>query len=176
MDLSLCAILACDIKGGIGKNGRIPWYIPYDLQHFKTITSSSPLNTINVVIMGRNTWFSLPHKPLKNRINIIITSKPELIEHMQNVYCSSSLDEALKIIQNIQSQIHNVFVIGGSKLYNETFKHALCKKVYITHIFDSYDCDAFINLNIINKVYTLVREGSINNFNGVQYTFCEYLK
>jgi dihydrofolate reductase len=30
----------------------------------------------NVVIMGRNTYFSLPKRPLKDRLNIILTSKP----------------------------------------------------------------------------------------------------
>jgi dihydrofolate reductase len=67
-------ILATDEKNGLGKDNSIPWNIPKDIELFKALTSS--LCGINkVVIMGYKTMKSLKNGYLKNRINIIITSK-----------------------------------------------------------------------------------------------------
>ena len=69
-------ILACDINNGIGKNNKLPWKIKEDMEYFKTKTTYSEYPDYkNVVIMGYNTWISIPNKfrPLKGRINIIIT-------------------------------------------------------------------------------------------------------
>ena len=56
---------------GIGNAGTIPWHIPEDITHFKTLTTDKKY--VNIVVMGRKTWESIPekHKPLSNRINII---------------------------------------------------------------------------------------------------------
>ena len=52
-------------RGVIGAKGDIPWHLPEDFAHFKQLTSGHP------IIMGRNTWDSLPRKPLPNRTNIV---------------------------------------------------------------------------------------------------------
>ena len=59
-------IWAQEKNGGIGKNGKLPWNIPEDLQNFKKITLGS------TILMGRKTWDSLPFKPLPDRRNIIL--------------------------------------------------------------------------------------------------------
>ena len=74
-------ILASTLNGGIGVNGRIPWEIKDEIMLFKQITTS--VNSYikkNAIIMGYDTWKSLPFKPLKNRINIILTSKKMLLK------------------------------------------------------------------------------------------------
>ena len=69
-------------KYGIGYQGKLPWRIPKDMEHFKNITttvSNDPtFQYINTVIMGRKTWESIPTKfrPLTDRFNIIITRNP----------------------------------------------------------------------------------------------------
>ena len=60
-------IWAQDKDGGIGKNGKLPWYIKEDLQNFKNITINQ------TIIMGRKTWDSLPLKPLPKRRNIVLS-------------------------------------------------------------------------------------------------------
>ncbi len=55
--------------GSIGVGNALPWSIPADLQFFKCVTTLQP----SIVIMGRKTWDSLPAKPLKNRINIVVS-------------------------------------------------------------------------------------------------------
>ena len=66
-------VVAVDTNGCIGKANSIPWHLPEDLKHFKELT----LNQI--VIMGRRTFESLPNGPLKNRLNIVISSQPDFI-------------------------------------------------------------------------------------------------
>ena len=62
-------IIACDPKGGIGFNGKLPWTnLQGDLLRFKELTTGK------VILMGRNTWESLPKKPLPNRINVVVSS------------------------------------------------------------------------------------------------------
>jgi len=64
-------IVACDPNGGIGYKNKLPWTkIQGDLPRFKQLTQNK------IVVMGRNTWDSLPKKPLPNRINYILTSDP----------------------------------------------------------------------------------------------------
>ena len=67
-------VVAMDVDGCIGSNNTIPWSLPEDLKHFKELTEN------NIVIMGRKTFESLPNGPLKNRMNIVISS------HIDNTY------------------------------------------------------------------------------------------
>ena len=85
--MNFSIIVACTDEGIIGVNNTIPWYIPDDLKYFKTITTGNEKNK-NIVIMGRNTWESLPtqYKPLKDRINIIISNTLILDKKLDNVY------------------------------------------------------------------------------------------
>src|SRR5579872_2343493 len=106
-------IVCYDANYGIGKNNTIPWTIPSDLQRFKKLT----LN--NIVIMGKNTWNSLPKKPLLNRINIIIsntiteTKEINIINEMKDTYIVKSFEEALSKCPSDKQ----IFIIGGSKIY-----------------------------------------------------------
>jgi len=128
-------IVAHDNKKGIGKYGIIPWYYKDDLEHFKETTLNS------IVIMGRKTWESIPDKfkPLQNRINVVI-SRNNNISKYKDVYYYCSLDEALNHVIKFNKKI---FIIGGSKLYNEAIKNNQCKNLIITRINDEYSCDVF---------------------------------
>jgi dihydrofolate reductase len=67
------AIYAIDSKYGLSKKGFIAWKSNKDMIFFKNKTMN------NIFIMGKNTYFSLPknYRPLKNRLNIVLTSNPE---------------------------------------------------------------------------------------------------
>ena len=73
--MKLKLVVACDGRGGIGKNGTLPWNIPTDLKHFQKITRGKNDNSA-VVLMGRKTWESIPPKfrPLKVNFQIPIFS------------------------------------------------------------------------------------------------------
>lgn len=62
----LIAIAAISTNRAIGRDGKIPWYIPEDFTHFKSTTSGSP------IIMGRRTFESIG-RPLPGRENIVLS-------------------------------------------------------------------------------------------------------
>ncbi|KAG2489029.1 hypothetical protein HYH03_012467 [Edaphochlamys debaryana] len=69
-------VVAATPSMGIGKDGKMPWDLPGDMAYFKQLTSSTrDSSRQNVVIMGRNTWQSIPAKfrPLKGRLNIVLS-------------------------------------------------------------------------------------------------------
>ena len=71
-------IAAHDQNNIIGYNNEIPWNLPEDLRRFRELT----LN--NIVIMGRKTFESIS-KPLKNRINIVITRQPDRLNYFKDI-------------------------------------------------------------------------------------------
>ena len=129
-------IVAIDKKRGIGLNGQIPWHFKKDFKYFKEKTME------NTIIMGRKTWESLPFKPLKHRYNIVISSTKK--EKNGEDFLARSFEEALNIAKNINQKI---FIIGGSRLFKDALKHPECKKVFVTCINGTYNCDVkFPNL------------------------------
>jgi dihydrofolate reductase len=129
-------IVAMDLKGGIGVNNQLPWNIPQDLEWFKKHT----LN--NTVIMGSNTYFSLPEKnrPLPNRKNIVLTTNQEKksIIESEGALVRSSVDEIIKEFSN-----DNCFIIGGQKVYEQFIDKI--EYLYVTKVAGDYNCDAFFN-------------------------------
>jgi len=127
---------------GIGYQNRIPWHVPEDMNFFRKTTIET-LNSQkkNAVIMGRNTWESLPKTPLSKRINICLTSSmknKETDPPIPDVFFAYSLNDALQYIQLHNSYIESVFVIGGSQLYREAIQHPQCNTILINElIFES---------------------------------------
>ena len=76
--MNINLIVAMCKNNGIGLNNKIPWKISEDMHYFSKKTSGNypgDGNKKNAVIMGRNTWESLPkkYKPLPHRFNIVLT-------------------------------------------------------------------------------------------------------
>lgn len=170
-------IVACDNKGGIGKNNTIPWRISEDLKYFRLITSDAQPNMINAVIMGRKTWESIGSKPLKNRINIIISNS--LTENTRifdtPTFIVKSLNHAyLKLKEN--HAIDKVFIIGGGQLYREAIYDYRYTKIYMTLISNDYECDVFFPVHLLKHRYAIKYEGPIqktrDNIN-YRYTILE---
>ncbi len=72
----LTLIVAATRTNGIGQNAQLPWRLAKEMAYFKRVTTTAPDGSMNVVIMGRNTWESIPQKfrPLAKRLNIVISS------------------------------------------------------------------------------------------------------
>jgi len=150
-------ILASTLNGGIGLNGQLAWEIKEEMGLFRQITTdSNSYIKKNAVIMGYNTWLSLRFKPLKNRINIILTSKKNIIEENDNIVCFNNFNNALDFCEN-NIYIDKVFIIGGKSLYDLCLNNPLYSnkidKIYLSIIFENYNCDTFINLKNILKYY-----------------------
>jgi dihydrofolate reductase len=120
--------------------------------------------------MGKNTWYSLPKAPLKDRINIIISHNDyEKIEKeisgMDDVRVFKTIDDALIYIDN-DPIIESCYIIGGAQLYNTCLEKYLkyIKAIYWSIIYDkNYLCDRFIASNIIYKNFTFDKEDIIIN-------------
>lgn len=115
----------------IGKDGKMPWDIKEDLEHFKRLT----LN--HTVVMGRKTFDSLPFKPLKNRTNIVLTSNKEFSH--DRVVVRHSLKEAIDFAKDKAEE--KLFIIGGQKVYAEGMRYA--DTLEITRINKAYDGDTY---------------------------------
>ena len=133
-------IIACfNKKRVLGKDGHLIWRIKNDLANFKRQT----LN--NVVIMGRKTFESLPNQePLKNRINIIITSNKEFCidPKYDNVYIVYSINDAVELC-NALFDDKEIFVIGGESIYRQFMDSGLVTEMRLTIVNDEADGDVF---------------------------------
>jgi dihydrofolate reductase/thymidylate synthase len=151
MQLELIAAISYRSRG-IGAAGQLPWHIPSELKHFASVTSNAPNNMINAVIMGKNTWESIPQnkRPLKNRINVVLSRKGIQLEaNDEHLLVCDSLQGAVEKLSQ-RKNINKVFVIGGQQVYSEAIKSPNCSKIYITEIYQNYECDTFfpeIDLN-----------------------------
>lgn len=127
------AILSSTHDWFIGANNQLPWSLSQDLKFFRKVTSQfgqKTLNEKNAVIMGRKTWESIPEhfRPLKNRKNIVISSKPvhNLCGDAVQAY---SFSEAMSL-----AETGRVFVIGGTSLYDQAFKDPNCQTIFHTRV------------------------------------------
>ena len=125
------AILAHDANWGIGKNGDLPWpKNNEDLKWFKETTSG------DVVIMGRNTWDSLPFKPLPNRTNVIVTTQ-DIKGALGNIVVD--MEGLLKILPQLKVQNKDIWIIGGAQLVESCFD--IIDELWLSRIEGIYDCD-----------------------------------
>jgi len=157
----------------IGKENDLVAHLKEDLKYFKTITSNRIDDSPNIVLMGRKTWFSLPtkSKPLKNRVNIVLTNDYSLInlnagiktilklKKLEETVYFMNLSMFLQLYKRSCKQL-NVFVIGGSDIYNiflnENTPHLLKPEtLYITEVKDYFKYNTFDEMskyNYINEI------------------------
>ena len=130
-------IVAIASNYAIGKDNELLWHISDDLKRFKRITSGHP------VIMGKNTFFSLPFRPLPKRRNIVLTDiADEKIDGCEMAY---SIDESIELMDSTKEN----FIMGGGSIYNQFMP--IANKLYITRVHKDFDADTFfpeIDLNM----------------------------
>ena len=120
----LSIIVAIDENNGIGKDNQMPWHLSDDLKRFKALTMG------HTVIMGRNTWYSLPFKPLKGRRNIVIsTNMPET----EGCEIARSIDESVALVKDEEL----AYIMGGARIYQQTIDVA--DELIVTHIHNAFD-------------------------------------
>jgi dihydrofolate reductase len=171
MNKGLSIIVASTLEYGIGYENKLCWNIPNELKYFRHITTSClQKNMKNCIIMGKNTWYSLPNAPLKDRINIIISLQDydkitKEIEGKTDVRVFKTIDDALTYIDS-DNIIESCFIIGGAQLYNTFLEKYIknIKSIYWSIIYDKkYECDRFIASNIIYNNFSFNKEDIIIN-------------
>lgn len=156
-------IVAVDSNWAIGCRGDLLQHIPEDMNFFKEKTTGK------VVIMGRTTLESLPgQKPLKDRINIVLTTNKNL--GTEGIIICSSLDEVFKEIAKYKSE--DVYVIGGESVYKQMLPY--CEYGYITKINKEYNADRyFTNLDELNE-WEMTYEGEVKKYKDIEFKFTTY--
>jgi dihydrofolate reductase len=145
------AIVAYNDHFVIGdKDGRIPWRIKAEIEHFKQVTMG------HTVIMGRKTWDSIPSKfrPLPGRTNIVLSKS---VREFPGAHQVISLQHAMKLAEEINPGDEPI-LIGGAQVYLEAIENGLLSSVLATHVHGHTDVDAgayFPNLKAMGWSETL---------------------
>ena len=121
-------LVAMDKNRLIGKDNDLPWRLPADLAYFKRVTMGHP------IVMGRKTYESIG-RPLPGRENIIITRNTDFVAPGCKIIYT--IEDILKL----EAEDKEVFVIGGSEIFNEILSSA--NKLYITLIEDCFEGDTY---------------------------------
>lgn len=142
-------IVAVSKNNMIGKDNSIPWFIPEDLKRFKEITMGKKM------IMGRKTFESLPGV-LPGRKHIILTRNKDYKVDNENVEVYYDFDN---LINKFKDSEEEVFIIGGSEIYNKFYKYA--NKLFLTEVDLEVDGDTTFPIIDLNE-WDLVNSSSKN--------------
>lgn len=126
---NLSIIVAVAQNYAIGKDNDLIWHISDDLKHFKNLTSGHP------VIMGRNTWNSLPRRPLPKRRNIVLTHDVEFAPEGAEV--AHTIDQVFHLIETEEES----FIMGGAAVYRQFLPFV--QRLYVTWVWQDFAADVF---------------------------------
>lgn len=166
-------IMAHDANYGIGNKGKLPWPpSKEDMRLFKNKTTGngngiSNSNGIskNAVVMGYDTWISIPkkYKPLANRTNIVfsVNHYNELLEEKpDNTLVFNSWEKFKQHINNTFCIYKEIWIIGGATIYRSAIDNLKINEIILTAFKQSYECDTFLNVKetLTNKDLTFDTE------------------
>lgn len=118
--MRLSMIVAVALDGAIGYRNDLLWHLPADLRRFKQTTTG------HVVLMGGNTFRSLPRGPLPNRRNVVIS---RTLEEGDGYEVCRSVEEAFALLGSCEDEI---FVIGGAKIFEQLLPFT--DRLYFTRV------------------------------------------
>jgi len=126
---NISIIVAIAENRAIGKDNKLLWHLSDDLKRFKKLTTGHTL------IMGRNTFLSLPNGALPNRRHIVISDVEG--ESFKGCEMAASIEEAVQLAGRDEES----FVIGGGMVYKQFLPMA--GKLYLTRVHESFEADTF---------------------------------
>jgi len=148
---------------GIGKGGNLLFSLPPDMKFFRETTMDS------VVVMGRATLDSFPGgKPLKNRVNIVITNNRDF--EREGAVVVHSPEEVLKEIEKFPEK--EVYVIGGEMIYR--MLEPYCDTALVTKVNACPEADKFFFDIDASPSWKLVEKSEISEYEGISFAFCRY--
>lgn len=155
-------IAAVDNEWNIGNKGGLLFSIPDDMKFFRTTTSGK------TVVMGRKTLESFPgSKPLKNRVNIVLSRATHEVDGAEFV---TSVDELLKKIEKFNSD--DVYVIGGAQIYSLLLPY--CDTALITHV-DAVAHEADSKFPKLSEdEWEVAEQSELHENNGISFRFVTY--
>ena len=158
-------IAAVDKNWAIGRNNKLLVSIPDDMKFFRETTTGK------VVVMGRKTLESFPgKKPLKNRVNIVLTGdRSYQADGAVIVHDMEELHEELKKYPS-----EDIYIIGGESIYKQLLDE--CDVAHITKIDFAYEADAwFPNLDE-DKDWVVAADSEERTYFDLEYCFKMYVR
>ena len=165
-------IVAVDKSWGIGYNGQLLISIPEDMQRFREKTVKK------IVVMGRTTYESL-NKPLRDRVNIVITSNPDYNPKFESVEVCTSIKSVFELLTEkyfpAGYNTNDVFIIGGGRVYEDFLPY--CEKAYVTMIDEQFENVDVYFPNLMKDTNWKYYDGSLLNVSkkdGTQFIYLDF--
>lgn len=159
MRISIIAAVAHN--RAIGFKNKLIYWLPNDLKRFKALTTG------HTIIMGRNTFASLPKGALPNRRNIVLSTTAK---ELPGCECYSSLDEALEHCRDEE----DIYIIGGASVYTQAI--IIADRLCLTEVDDTpTNADTFFPPYDNWKEATR-EEHDIDERHAFRYTFIDYVR
>lgn len=158
-------IAAVDKNWAIGKDNGLLVSIPADMKFFRETTIGK------VVVMGRKTLESFPNGlPLKNRVNIVLTT--DYSYQVKDAVIVHSKEELEEELQKYNSE--DIYVIGGESVYRLLLD--ACDTAHITKIDYAYEADAFFPNLDENPDWEIVADSEEQTYFDLEFYFLKYQK
>ena len=155
------AIVHADKEWGIGKGNDMMFSLPLDMKFFRETTRG------HTVVMGGKTLRSFPgQKPLKNRVNIVL-SRGQVRDDCVIVHSYDELKNELKARKN-----EEIFIIGGGEVYKELLPY--CDGAFVTKVDAVGGAEVFFPNLDENANFVCLNEGEPILDNGYTIRFTEY--
>ncbi len=153
-------IVAMSENRVIGKENRLPWYLPEDLRHFKAVTMGKPL------IMGRKTWESIG-RPLPGRTMLVVTRRPGW--RAEGVEVFSDIAAALARAGELAPGDEEALVAGGEEVYRQCLP--LVRRLYITEVATRVEGDTWFPALEPGRWREVASESGYSSRAGLHYRF-----
>ena len=127
--MRITIIAAVARNRAIGFENKLIYWLPNDLKRFKALTTG------HTIIMGRNTYESLPKGALPNRRNVVLS---RTVKALPGCDVFPTLDAALESCQADE----DIYIIGGARVYEQAMP--LADRLCLTEVDDTpQEADAF---------------------------------
>lgn len=158
-------IVAVDENWGIGNKNELLIRIPADMKMFRQETTGK------VVVLGRKTLETFPGgKPLKDRVNIILSTNPDY--QVKDAVVVHSIEELLEELKNYNSD--EVYIIGGESIYRQMLPY--CTTAHVTKIERAYEADAYFPNLDQEENWEITATSEEQSYFDTTYTFVKYEK
>lgn len=172
--MKLILISAVSINGIIGLDNEIPWHVPEDFKHYKDTTMGHP------VIVGLNTYKTLPPKALENRDYLVLCGEGNLVENEKNNV--HLFENIIDLDKYLERELHNetVYIAGGAMIYDQFIER--CDECLITWInkYIKFNSNQTPKYFPILKLFTIFTEnkttGWLSSKNNIDYEIVNYIK
>lgn len=156
-------IVAVDRNWAIGKDNKLLVSIPDDMKFFRETTSGK------VVVMGRKTLESFPNgKPLKNRVNIVLTRDNNY--QVKDAIIVHSKEELNAELTKYNSD--DIYIIGGESIYRMMLDE--CDRAFVTYVDYAYDADTYFPNLDDNSKWKLAEESEEQTYYDIEFYFRTY--